>query len=394
MGSNRLSRRDFLRAGGAAAGAAALVPIAGGARAALAAPAASGKTEHVIFVAFAGGVRSRETVGSPNNIPNIMKKIADRGVVCPQMVTANVGHYGATLSMFTGNTEYMGIRENERGDHPTIFEYLRKQKEVPSRKVWLSAGGGTQQINFSYSLHKNYGANYGANIISSDGVFNAEFKDILDQFGRPAMPGEEESSALARLRDGMDADLKKHLTASAAANDAETTRRIEKFILDEISGNTTKITGPGAGDAKTVRVAANIMRVFKPTLLGISLIAADCAHGSFNNYVEVIRRNDEEIGALWDAVQNDPDLKDKTAIFIIPEFGRDKDLNQRNGLDHGDGSDDLRKVALVAAAPEFKKNAVMKQDFQTIDVCPTMCQLLGVKPETAPKSKVMKELWA
>ncbi|MBI5366763.1 MAG: twin-arginine translocation signal domain-containing protein [Planctomycetes bacterium] len=388
-----LSRRDFLRAGGAAAGAAALTPFAGPRPRALDAAPPAKRTEHLIFVAFAGGVRSRETIGNPGNVPNLLK-IADAGVVCPQMVAANVGHYGATLSIFTGNTEYMGIRENEKGEHPTIFEYLRKQKNVPARKVWLSAGGGAQQLNFACSTHKNYGEAYAANIISSDGVFNAEFKDILDQFGRPTMPGDEENAALAKLRDGIDAQLAARGGGAADGNDAETTRRIERFILDEISGGTTRITGPGAGDAKTVRVAANIMRVFKPSLLGISLIQADVAHGSYNSYVEVIRRNDEELGTLWRAVQADPELRDTTAIFVLPEFGRDKDLNQRNGLDHGDGSDDLRKVGMVCAAPEFKKGAVLKQDFTSIDVCATMCKLFGLTPDSAPKSKPIKELWA
>ena len=42
------------------------------------------KTKHVIVVAFAGGVRSRETIGTPANVPNLMR-IAQKGVIAPNI---------------------------------------------------------------------------------------------------------------------------------------------------------------------------------------------------------------------------------------------------------------------------------------------------------------------
>jgi arylsulfatase A-like enzyme len=77
-------------------------------------------------------------------------------------------------------------------------------------------------------------------------------------------------------------------------------------------------------------------------------------------------------------VQGDPQLRESTTIFLLPEFGRDKNLNQRNGLDHGDGSDDLQKVACVAYGPDFKPGKTIDSDCNSIDVCPTICKLLGV----------------
>ena len=64
--------------------------------------------------------------------------------------------------------------------------------------------------------------------------------------------------------------------------------------------------------------------------------------------VDYFRRNDQEIGKLWDLVQQDPVLKDTTTLLVCPEFGRDKDLNERNGLDHGDGSDELTSLSSEA----------------------------------------------
>lgn len=391
MKTRPVDRRDFLKTTGLGIGAAAL---AGGLDPAALARAlvptlADRKTKHVVLVAFAGGVRSRETIGMPENAPNLAR-IGAAGVVCPNVAAQNVGHYGAALSIFTGSSEVFGIRENARSENPTVFEYLRRDLGLSANSVWLSTTGGNQQVNYSHGTHAKYGARYGANLISPDGVFNAEFKDIVEQYGTPKIPTPAEADASTRLRGMLDGGA---LGGEQLENDAENLRNIEKFILDEISGQTTNLTGPGASDAKAVRIATNILRVFRPTLLGIALNQHDTAHGSFNGYTEIIRRNDQELGALFDAIQADPELKDSTAIVVLPEFGRDRDLNERNGLDHGDGSEDLGKVAMVAWGPEIRAGKVVKDGYKTTDVCPTICSMFGVRPAYA-KGRVMRGILA
>lgn len=387
-----MTRRDFLKTTTAAAAATSFLPslLSKGARA-FAENGTGLKTKRVILVAFAGGVRSKETIGTPENIPNLMR-IAKAGVVAPNMKARNVGHYGAALGLFTGCVEELGIRENQRGKNPTVFEYLRKQLDLGAKDCWLSTTGGAQTINYAYGDHKDYGAKYGANLISGDGIFNAEFRDILDRFGRPKKANDAEAALVKKMEDAMDPEEVKKIADGSLKNDAETQRKVKQFILDEISANTANLTGPGAADAKSIRVAMNLFRIFKPRVIGIGLQEADVAHNSVNAYIEVIRRNDAEIGKLWDAIQMDPELKETTTVLVLPEFGRDKDLNQRNGLDHGDRSDELGKVCMFAAGPDFKKNSQSLAEFQTIDVAPTMCALMGAKAEHA-KAKALKELY-
>jgi hypothetical protein len=388
--SRRLDRRDFLACAGGFA-ASALLP--GGAFAAPQAPRGKKyKTERVIIVAFAGGVRSRDTVGAPNNVPRMMQ-IAAQGVTMPAVKAANLGHFGATLSILTGVDEPYGIRENDRGDFPTVFEMLRKNAQLGAGDVWLSATGGAQQRNLAYSYDRRYGAAYGANLVSSDGVFNEEFKKLLASFGEPKLPEGAEAEALDDLRGALARGAAERAGGAPDLSSAATLRSIEKFLLDELKGDAARLTGPGAADAKTLRTAANLFRAFKPRVLGVVLQQADVAHGSYNGYVEVIRRNDEELGRLWDFIQADRLLKDTTSLFVLPEFGRNRDLNERNGLDHGDGSPDLGTVALVAAGPDFKKNKIVKSEARTIDVAPTVCELFGVKCE-AKKSKPLRDLFA
>jgi uncharacterized protein (DUF1501 family) len=383
----RLDRRDFLKAGCCAA-AAALSPWT----LASAFGAPRGKTKHVVVIAFAGGVRSKETIGMPQNVPNLMR-LANRGVVLPNVKAENVGHYGAALSIFTGNTEIFGIRENARSTNPTIFEYLRKGGNASANSVWLSTTGGDQQVNFAFGMHPKYGNRYAASLIAPEGLFNAEFKDILDSFGRPKTQSAAEVKEIDRLAASLSGGPLKAKDVANAADVRTQQRNVEEFILKEITGQTTDLTGPGASDAKAVRIATNILRVFKPTLIGVALQQADAAHNSFNGYVEIIRRNDAEVGAMLNAIDLDPELRDSTAVLVLPEFGRDRDLNERNGLDHGDGSEELGKVALVAAGPDFKSGRTVKDTVRTIDICPTVAHLLGVETPYAT-GKVIRSLLA
>src|SRR5262245_38058837 len=106
-----VSRRDFLASAAALTGAAAFCGLAPSRLLAQQAAAQKANAKapplqpRVLFIAFAGGVRSKEVIGNPTNVPNLMR-IAARGCVLPNMAASNVGHFGATLSLFTGNTEY------------------------------------------------------------------------------------------------------------------------------------------------------------------------------------------------------------------------------------------------------------------------------------------------
>jgi hypothetical protein len=300
-------------------------------------------------------------------------------VLYPKLRTANLGHFGATLSIFTGISEARGIRENSRGPDPTIFEYLRKDLQLDKGDVWVTTSGGAQQVNYSYGLHPDYGAQYGANILDGDGIFNREFEGLLDRWGKPKDMPADEKAILDRLRRG--------LGTGDAVKDAEQQARVEEYILNELTRGTSDIRGAAAGDRKALRLARNLLSIFKPKVTGVVLQNADIAHGSYNGYVEVVRQNDAAIGELMTAIREDEELAATTAVFVCPEFGRDSDLNARRGLDHGDGSDDLRTVGGVCWGPDFKRG-VEVDGHRTIDLMATICDLFGANAKYAKGSKL------
>ncbi|MBI5361848.1 MAG: alkaline phosphatase family protein [Planctomycetes bacterium] len=369
-----LHRREFL--GLAAAGAGVLALNARGAAPVASSTSAARKTKRVVLVAFAGGVRTRDTFGTPENVPNL-KKLADEGVLYTRARTANLGHFGAALSIFTGIAEQRGIRENARGPYPTLFEYARKDLGLAANDVWITTSGGAQQVNYAYGLHAEYGAEYGANTLDGEGIFNKEFKRVLDALGRPRELPKDEEAVLKKLR----ASLAQG--GAAGLNSAESAAQVERYILQELTRGTADLTGANAGDAKALRLARNLVSLFKPKLTAVVLQDADTAHGSYNGYAEVIRRNDAALGELVQAVRADPELANSTALIVVPEFGRDRDLNSRRGLDHGDGSEDLSNVACLCWGPDFKRGEVVKDEVQVVDVTPTVCELLGARAKLA-----------
>ena len=380
-----MDRRSFLKTGAVAGGLLATSglsrPLAANAGSAPASPFAGLKTKHLVLIAFAGGVRTRETLGNPTNVPNL-KAMADEGVYFPRTRSANLGHFGAAMSIFTGISEPRGIRDNARGPDPTLFEYIRKDLEMPASDVWITTSGGAQQTNYSYSLHPEYGVRFGANTLDGDGIFNREFKQIIDQYGRPREMDGREKELLDRMRGSIGSGVE-----GGGLNDAKTSSQVEKYILEELTRGTVDLRGPNAGDAKALRVARNLVSIFKPTITGVVLQNADVAHGSYNAYLDVVRQNDVMVGELMEAIRGDEELAATTSVVVLPEFGRDRDLNARRGLDHGDGSDDLNYVGMVAWGPDFKKGEVVNTDVRAIDVCPTICQMIGAK---APLSKGRK----
>ena len=385
-----LDRRELMRAGAGLAGlglsGAGLAPVGS---AAAAAWTRARKTRRVVLVALAGGVRTRETFGTPANVPNL-RAMADEGVLYTRVRSSNLGHFGAALSMFTGVSEARGIRENARGPDPTLFEYVRKAAGLGAGEVWISTSGGAQQTNYSYSLHRDFGPTFGANTLDGDGVFNKELAGILDELGRPRELEQRERELLDRMRGAIGA---REGGERAALNSAESAARIERYILAELGGDTSDLRGSNAADAKALRVARNLLAVFKPRLVSVVLQQADVAHGSFNEYVEVVRQNDAAIGELWRTVQEDDELRETTAFIVCPEFGRDSDLNARRGLDHGDDSDDLNYVSAVCQGPDFGRGRVVKDDVRVIDLCPTVCELFGAEAPVA-RGKRLPKLYA
>src|SRR6266700_994923 len=158
------SRREFLRtAAGVTLGGALL-------RFSLTARAESSpikKKRKVIVVTFGGGARDQETFApeGQENIPHLMRELIPQSTFFARVVNRGIlGHYVATASLATGVYETINNFASLPPEHPTAFEYFRKDLKRPASDAWVVApSNGFNRIG--ESSHRAYGPSTGARVI-------------------------------------------------------------------------------------------------------------------------------------------------------------------------------------------------------------------------------------
>src|ERR1700728_3101064 len=164
------SRRDFLRnAAGVALGSTLLSasPFVRG--------AAAAAKRKIIVITFGGGARDQETFApeGQENIPNLMKELIPQSSFFTQVVNQGIlGHYVATASLATGVYETLNNFSSLPPEHPTVFEYFRKDLSRPSSDAWVVApSNGFNRIG--ESEYRSYGQGLGARVVLPKHLLNA-----------------------------------------------------------------------------------------------------------------------------------------------------------------------------------------------------------------------------
>ncbi len=156
------NRREFLRsAAGLALGSTLM-----GSRAVARAMGAA-KKRKVVVITFGGGARDQETFApeGQENIPHLVKELIPQSSFFTQVINRGIlGHYVATASLATGVYETFNNFAAVPPEHPTAFEYFRKDLKRPSSDTWVVApSNGFNRIG--ESSNRSYGKGLGAGVI-------------------------------------------------------------------------------------------------------------------------------------------------------------------------------------------------------------------------------------
>jgi hypothetical protein len=279
-----------------------------------------------VLVAFAGGVRTRETFGAAGNVPTLEAHGQGRRALQAREVVEPGAFRRGALDLHGRLARRVASARTRAAEDPTLFEYLRRDLALPASQVWISTSGGAQQTNYSYGLHPDYGARFGANTVDGDGLFNAEFKSILDAWGKPKALSNKEQELLAKLRAAIESR-----GAAASLNSPESAAQVEKYILEELTSGTADIRGANAADAKTLRVAAQLASVvFKPKVLARRAAAgrrrARLVQRLRRGHPPERRRTRASCGTSCKGRRRR--CATRRRLFVVPEFGREQaDLN-------------------------------------------------------------------
>ena len=355
------SRRDFLReASGLALGAA----LVGGS------PFLRGQAvqqkRKVIVVTFGGGARDQETFAPEGqaNIPHMLRELAPQSTFFTHVRNQGIlGHYVATASLATGVYETLNNFSAVPPEHPTVFEYFRKDLNRPVSNTWVVApSNGFNRIGESDA--PGFGAGTGARVILPKHLLKA------------ATPERHAGDLGHLLRDNYETPL---YTPHLAGNevDLEQLDRMLKVSVDDFLAHARTLSSP---DELSLYVARRLMREQSPSLLWITMHDVDVAHtGAYSLYVEAIRRTDRLCGELWAAVQADPEYAGNTTLMILPDFGRDADMEAGgNGFQHhrtGDAAS--RTTWLMALGAGVRPGVVYDRPIESIDLVPTLGSLMG-----------------
>src|SRR3989442_460234 len=132
------SRREFLRLVTGATGGGA--SFAFSAKSARAAPRNSSRK--MVVVTFGGGCRDEETFmpEGQENIPHLLHELVPQATFFTRVVNRGIlGHYVATARLATGVYETFNNFASVPPEHPTVFEYFRKDLKRPPFDAWVVA---------------------------------------------------------------------------------------------------------------------------------------------------------------------------------------------------------------------------------------------------------------
>jgi arylsulfatase A-like enzyme len=147
-------------------------------------------------------------------------------------------------------------------------------------------------------------------------------------------------------------------------------------------------------DELSVFIAKRLMRHLAPSMLWITLHDIDVAHsGAFSLYIDGIRRSDRLCLDLFQSIEREPEYAGKTALLILPDFGRDSDTDPGgNGFQHHRTGDALSRTTwMLAIGPGIRENAVIDRPVQSIDLVPTIGSMLGF-PTDLSRGKAIAEV--
>ena len=308
--------------------------------------AGPGITENVI-IAIIDGIRYDEV--TPTNMPFILGGIDPAtGQPVPDPLKPQGTYYmnfydtGLTATTPGHQTILTGVRQllmnngqlntRQRTKQPNIFEYYRKQLNIPIEKTWTVAGKGQGNLkHIEYSLHPDYGYGYRSNIYRAETTGHYYCEDPQDP---------------------------QYYTA-------------DDEVRDEVN---------------------EVMDTNHPSLMLINFKDVDhCAHELAtypNGYTQAIKKVDEIIYDLWHKIQSDNYYKGKTTLIITTDHGRHSD----DPSGHGSHSRGDRHLIFLVLGPDIKVGEEISMRRDQIDIAPTVGALLGFQTRYA-EGLVMQEMF-
>ncbi len=368
-----LSKRQFLRLAGLAI-AGRILPRRLRARAAEPAPS----ERKVIIVTFGGGVRYEETF-APEGLHNIprLRDLRPKGLFFRNCRNTGVlSHFNSTASILTGNWQRVDDFGFERPATPTLFEYFRKAAGAGPMEAWAICTNKSF-ASIGSGRDRDWGEPFGANVVLPKQLLLEAVETVIKRDLEQGVAKRE--NILRQLENILNAGYE-GIGWTIFQGRRQLNQQVHETLTRSLVNYIYGPAAPTSGDELTYFVTREVMREFAPRLILVNFWDMDVAHwGAYSLYLQAITKTDRLCGMLWDEVQSNPHYKDKTTMLILPELGRDGDVNTANGfLNHRSGDASCRRVWLLALGAGVSSGEV-ERPIQHVDVCATAAEMLAVR---------------
>jgi hypothetical protein len=335
------------------------------------------KKRKVVVITFGGGARDQETFApeGQENIPHLMRELIPQSTFFTQVTNRGIlGHYVATASLATGVYETVNNFASLPPEHPTAFEYFRKDLKRPASDAWVVApSNGFNRIGESSS--RSYGPGFGAGVILPKHLLaaatsgGANYEHLLrDNYETPFYTPELGGSEFQ----------------------LQQLQMLLKLSVDEFKKHARTLSSP---DELSVYITRQLMQQLAPSLLWITLHDIDIAHaGAYSLYIEGIRRTDRLCAELWKTIQTEPEYAGNTTLFILPDFGRDSDDDSGgNGFQHHRTGDALSRTTwMMAMGAGVREGVVIDRALDSTDLVPSIGSILGFNASLAQGKPIVE----
>lgn len=332
------------------------------------------------------------------------------------------GHLQGHGCLLSGFYNQLENRADARLPVPTVFEVHRRETNAPAIDTWyVSQIGGFYRALIA-SNNPDFGNDYAGIYLQPPGAMQPlvpiitggqHSLNVTTGGTLPAIPRDQkEDDAAAKLTAALDANAPRYAPTDPLVHLAPSDNaRIQSYLADIYSDGTfqsyfadsfgiglrnTDGSLEGTADGRTIFHAERILTEFKPSVMAITLLDVDTCHSDYNGYLRNQQLADACVSHLWDHIQADPDLRDTTTMFVLPEHGRhlffngnNPDSLGRSGIDHGQGDDGDRNIWMLALGRGVQAGQVIAPTgisqtgrnaegrYESIDMVMTAMSMLG-----------------
>jgi hypothetical protein len=209
---------------------------------------------------------------------------------------------------------------------PFVWSTLAKNGQIYGNQKLGSEAYVTNGLNFSYPGYNETLCGFpDPRIDSNDKKLNPNVTVLEWLNGKPAYKGKVVAFGAWDTFPFIFNAQRAGFPVNAGYDPFITSPMTPKFeLLNQLKAESPRLWEDEAFDNIPVQTALEYLKVKKPRVMYLSLGEPDdWAHaGNYTEYLRSIRRADEYLKMLWDAVQSMPGYRDRTTLIFSPDHGR------------------------------------------------------------------------